>query len=418
MATRTFQFTSESVTEGHPDKMADQVSDTLLDAVLADDTHGRVACETLVTTGLVVVAGELTTETYVDIPRLVRDRIAEIGYTRAKYGFDAETCGVIVAIDPQSPDIARGVDESYEVQHGDDDPIDQIGAGDQGMMFGYATRETDELMPLPIMLAHKLTRRLSEVRKAEILPYLRPDGKAQVTLRYEVDGQGRQRPVEIERVLVSTQHRDGLDVDSLIRQDLLEHVVEPVLHVDYGELYDPRRLHQRDFFYVNPTGKFVVGGPMGDTGVTGRKIVVDTYGGAAPHGGGAFSGKDPTKVDRSGSYAARYVAKNVVAAGLADRCLVQVAYAIGVAHPLSVLVDCFGTEAEGLTPERIEALVDEHFDLRPGAIIRDLDLRRPIYAKTAAYGHFGRDDRDFTWERTDKADALRAAAGLAAPTVA
>jgi S-adenosylmethionine synthetase len=418
MAARTFQFTSESVTEGHPDKIADQVSDTLLDAVLADDQHGRVACETLVTTGLVVVAGELTTETYVDIPRLVRARIAEIGYTRAKYGFDAETCGVIVAIDPQSPDIARGVDESYEVQHGDDDPIDQIGAGDQGMMFGYATRETEELMPLPIMLAHKLTRRLSEVRKAEILPYLRPDGKAQVTLRYEVDEQGRQRPVEIERVLVSTQHRDGLDVDSLIRQDLLEHVVEPVLHVDYGELYDPRRLHQRDFFYVNPTGKFVVGGPMGDTGVTGRKIVVDTYGGAAPHGGGAFSGKDPTKVDRSGSYAARYVAKNVVAAGLADRCLVQVAYAIGVAHPLSVLVDCYGTEAGGLTPERIEALVHEHFDLRPGAIIRDLDLRRPIYAKTAAYGHFGRDDRDFTWERTDKADALRAAAGLAAPTVA
>jgi S-adenosylmethionine synthetase len=413
MAQRSFSFSSESVTEGHPDKIADQISDAVLDAVLADDTNGRVACETLITTGLVVVAGEITTETYVDIPRLVRSTIAGIGYTRAKYGFDAETCGVMVALDEQSPDIAQGIDESYEVQHGDDDPLDRIGAGDQGMMFGYASRETDELMPLPITLAHRLTKRLSEVRKADILPYLRPDGKAQVTVRYELDEHGHQRPVEIERVLISTQHRDGLDPESLIKPDLVEHVLEPVLHVDFGDLYDPRRLHAKDFLYVNPTGKFVIGGPMGDTGVTGRKIIVDTYGGAAPHGGGAFSGKDPTKVDRSAAYAARYVAKNVVAAGLADRCQLQVAYAIGVAHPLSVLVDCFGTEADGVSLALIERLVKEHFDLRPGAILRDLDLRRPIYAKTAAYGHFGRDDKDFTWERTDRADALRAAAGLA-----
>jgi S-adenosylmethionine synthetase len=413
MAQRSFSFSSESVTEGHPDKIADQISDAVLDAVLSDDTNGRVACETLITTGLVVVAGEITTETYVDIPRLVRSTIAGIGYTRAKYGFDAETCGVMVALDEQSPDIAQGIDESYEVQHGDDDPLDRIGAGDQGMMFGYASRETDELMPLPITVAHRLTKRLSEVRKADILPYLRPDGKAQVTVRYELDEHGHQRPVEIERVLISTQHRDGLDPESLIKPDLVEHVLEPVLHVDFGDLYDPRRLHAKDFLYVNPTGKFVIGGPMGDTGVTGRKIIVDTYGGAAPHGGGAFSGKDPTKVDRSAAYAARYVAKNVVAAGLADRCQLQVAYAIGVAHPLSVLVDCFGTEADGVSLALIERLVKEHFDLRPGAILRDLDLRRPIYAKTAAYGHFGRDDKDFTWERTDRADALRAAAGLA-----
>ena len=411
MAGRSFQFSSESVTEGHPDKIADQISDSVLDVVLAEDPNGRVACETLITTGLVVVAGEITTETYVDVRSVVRERIADIGYTRAKYGFDAETCGVVVAIDEQSPDIAQGVDESYEAQHGDTDPLDLIGAGDQGMMFGYATRETDELMPLPIMLAHKLTRRLSEVRKADVLPYLRPDGKAQVTVRYEVDEHGHQRPVEVERILISTQHRGGIDVDTLLRPDLLEHVVEPILHADYRSLFDPARLGAKDFFYVNPTGKFVVGGPMGDTGLTGRKIIVDTYGGAAPHGGGAFSGKDPTKVDRSAAYAARHVAKNVVAAGLADRCQLQVAYAIGVAHPLSVLVDCFGTEVVSL--ERIEELIREHFDLRPGAIIRDLDLRRPIYRKTAAYGHFGRDDRDFTWERTDKAAALRAAAGLA-----
>ncbi len=413
MSARSFQFSSESVTEGHPDKIADQISDSVLDAVLADDPNGRVACETLITTGLVVVAGEISTGTYVDVRQVVRERIAEIGYTRAKYGFDAETCGVMVAIDEQSPDIAQGVDESYEAQRGDIDPIDLIGAGDQGMMFGYASRETEELMPLPIMLAHKLAKRLSEVRKADVLPYLRPDGKVQVTVRYETDEHGRQRPVEIERLLISTQHRDGIDVETLLKPDLLEHVVEPILHADYRDLFDPARFATKDFFYVNPTGKFVIGGPMGDTGLTGRKIIVDTYGGAAPHGGGAFSGKDPTKVDRSAAYAARYVAKNVVAAGLADRCQIQVAYAIGVAHPLSVLVDCFGTEVVALTT--IERLVSEHFDLRPGAIIRDLDLRRPIYKKTAAYGHFGRSDPDFTWERTDKADVLRAAAGLAEP---
>jgi S-adenosylmethionine synthetase len=411
MAQRAYSFTSESVTEGHPDKIADQISDSVLDAVIGEDSNGRVACETLITTGLVVVAGEITTECYVDVRSLVRDRISEIGYTRAKYGFDAETCGVIVAIDGQSPDIAQGVDQSYEAQHGDTDPIDLLGAGDQGMMFGYATRETEELMPLPIMVAHKLTKRLSEVRKANVLPYLRPDGKAQVTVRYEVDEHGRQRPVEIERILISTQHRDGIDVEALLKPDLLEHVVEPIVHSDFRAFVDAERLAAKDVFYVNPTGKFVIGGPMGDTGLTGRKIVVDTYGGAAPHGGGAFSGKDPTKVDRSAAYAARYVAKNVVAAGLADRCQLQVAYAIGVAHPLSVNVDCFGTEAVPLAT--IDELIEEHFDLRPGAILRDLDLIRPIYTKTAAYGHFGRDDRDFTWERTDKADALRAAAGLA-----
>jgi S-adenosylmethionine synthetase len=413
MSTRSFSFTSESVTEGHPDKVADQISDSVLDAILKDDPNGRVACETLVTTGLVVVAGEITTNTYVDIRAVVRDRIAEIGYTRAKYGFDFETCGVVVAIDEQSADIARGVDESYEAQHGDTDPLDLLGAGDQGMMFGYATHETAELMPLPILLAHKLAKRLAEVRKANVLPYLRPDGKTQVTVRYEVDEHGIQRPTEIERVLVSTQHRDGLDVETMLKPDLLEHVVEPILHADYRELFDPARLNAKDFLYVNPTGKFVIGGPMGDTGVTGRKIVVDTYGGAAPHGGGAFSGKDPTKVDRSAAYAARYAAKNLVAAGLADRCQLQVAYAIGVAHPMSVNVECFGTENVPIST--IEELVSEHFDLRPGAIIRDLDLQRPIYAKTAAYGHFGRDDRDFSWERTDKADALRAAAGLTEP---
>jgi S-adenosylmethionine synthetase len=414
MTSRSFSFTSESVTEGHPDKIADQISDSVLDAVLADDPNGRVACETLITTGLVVVAGEITTETYVDIPRLVRERVREIGYTRAKFGFDAETCGVIVAIDEQSPDIAQGVDHSYENQHGDSDPLDREGAGDQGMMFGYASNETDQLMPLPIMLAHRLAHRLAEVRKADVLPYLRPDGKSQVTVRYEIDAHGRQRPVEIERVLISTQHRDGLDCDTLLKPDLIEHVIEPILPKD---LYDQRRLeHDKDFVYCNPTGKFVIGGPMGDTGLTGRKIIVDTYGGAAPHGGGAFSGKDPTKVDRSAAYAARWVAKNVVAAGLAERCQIQVAYAIGVAHPLSVLVDTFGTEA--IPVSRIEELVREHFDLRPAAILRDLDLRRPIYAKTAAYGHFGRDDGDFTWERTDRADALREAAGLQAASVA
>jgi S-adenosylmethionine synthetase len=408
---RSFTFTSESVTEGHPDKIADQVSDAVLDAVLTDDPNSRVACETLITTGLVVVAGEITTETYVDIPRLVRRAIGDIGYTRAKYGFDADTCGVVVAIDEQSPDIAQGVEHSFEEQHGDADPLDRVGAGDQGMMFGYASNETDELMPLPIMLAHKLAKRLSEVRKADLLPYLRPDGKTQVTIRYDEDEHGRRRPVEVERVLISTQHRDGLDVETLLKPDLAEHVLHPILPRD---LYDERKLdHDRDFFYCNPTGKFVIGGPMGDTGVTGRKIIVDTYGGAAPHGGGAFSGKDPTKVDRSAAYAARYVAKNVVAAGLAERCQIQVAYAIGVAHPMSILVETFGTET--IPVPRIVELVHDRFDLRPAAILRDLDLRRPIYVKTAAYGHFGRDDRDFTWERTDKADELRAAAGLSQP---
>jgi S-adenosylmethionine synthetase len=409
---RSFLFTSESVTEGHPDKMADQISDSVLDAVLAQDPHGRVACETLVTTGLVVVAGEITTEIYVDIPRLVRAKIHEIGYDRAKYGFDAETCGVVVAIDEQSPDIAQGIDASYEMQHdlGDDDPLDRAGAGDQGMMFGYATDESDELMPLPIMLAHLICKRLAEVRKADVLPYLRPDGKSQVTIRYETDEHGHIRPVEIVRVLISTQHRDGLDADALIKPDLAEHVLRPILP---SHLYDEKRLlGDKDFFYCNPTGKFVIGGPMGDTGLTGRKIIVDTYGGAARHGGGAFSGKDPTKVDRSAAYAARYVAKNVVAAGLASRCELQVAYAIGVAHPVSLEVDCLGTER--IPVAKIEELVRENFDLRPAAIIRDLDLRRPIYAKTAAYGHFGRDDHDFTWERTNKAESLREAAGLAA----
>ena len=409
---RTFQFTSESVTEGHPDKIADQISDTVLDAVLTDDPTGRVACETLITTGLVVVAGEISTSASVDVQRLVRKTISDIGYTRAKFGFDAETCGIIVAMDEQSPDIAQGVDASYEVQQGSDvDPLDRVGAGDQGMMFGYATRETDEFMPLPIMLAHKLAKRMSEARKQGVLPYLRPDGKTQVTVRYEVDDDGRQRPVEIERVVISTQHGDGIDIDVVMRTDLIEHVVEPILCGDYDGLVDAKRLPDRDFLYVNPTGKFVVGGPMGDTGLTGRKIIVDTYGGAAPHGGGAFSGKDPTKVDRSAAYAARYVAKNVVAAGLADRCQIQVAYAIGVARPMSVLVECFGTENVPLA--RVEQLVQEHFDLRPAAILRDLDLRRPIYRDTAAYGHFGRTGDGFTWERTDKAAALREAAGLA-----
>src|SRR5436305_14327553 len=414
MARRSFSFTSESVTEGHPDKIVDQVSDAVLDAVMLGDPGGRVACETLITTGLVVVGGEITTEIYVDISNIVRETVRRIGYTASEVGFDANTCGVVVAIDPQSPDIAQGVDSSYEVQHdpGDDDALDRLGAGDQGMMFGYATNETPELMPLPIMLAHKVCRRLAGVRKAEQLEYLRPDGKAQVTIRYEVDDLGRQRPVEIVRVLVSTQHADGVDAQT-IKEDVIEHVLHPVLP---RELYDERRLGERDFVYVNPTGKFVLGGPMGDTGLTGRKIIVDTYGGAARHGGGAFSGTDPTTADRPAAYAPRYVAKNVVAAELADRCEVNVAYAIGVARPVSVSVRTFGTER--IPVARIEELIGEHFDLRPAAILRDLDLLRPIYSRTAVYGHFGRDDHDFTWERTDKADALRAAAGVAAETPA
>jgi len=388
-------FTSESVTEGHPDKIADQISDTILDAALADDPMSRVACETLVTTGLVVVAGEITTSTYVDIPTLVREKVAKIGYTRAKFGFDAETCGVIVSIDPQSADIAQGVDKALEVREADEN-IDEIGAGDQGMMFGYACEETDELMPLPITLAHALTRRLSEVRKNEVLDYLRPDGKSQVTVRYEGD-----TPVGIEKVLISAQHRDG--AESSIRDDLVETVIRPVMP---EEFFDESAAD----ILVNPTGRFVTGGPQGDTGLTGRKIIVDTYGGSAPHGGGAFSGKDPTKVDRSASYAARWVAKNLVAAGLARRCMVQVAYAIGVAHPVSVMVETFGTA--NVDPATLGTLVQEHFDLRPGAIIRDLDLRNPIFAQTAAYGHFGRREPGFSWEVTSRAEDLRRAADL------
>jgi S-adenosylmethionine synthetase len=400
-----FLFTSESVTEGHPDKIADQISDGVLDAVMAADPGGRVACETLVNTGLIVVSGEITTETYVDIPEIARETVRRIGYDNATYGFDCHTCAVINAIDKQSPDIAQGVDAAYETRHqpGDEDRLDIAGAGDQGMMFGYATRETDELMPLPIALAHKLAKRLSEVRKADVLDYLRPDGKTQVTVRYQ-DG----KPVEVVKLLISSQHRDG--AENVIKDDLWEHVVEPVLP---RELYDVHALRRE--FLVNPTGRFVIGGPMGDCGLTGRKIIVDTYGGMARHGGGAFSGKDPSKVDRSAAYAARYVAKNVVAAGLADRAEVQVAYAIGVASPVSVMVETFGTEKLGRG--QIEALVREHFDLRPGAFREYLDLHRPIYQKTAAYGHFGRDDHDFTWEKTDKADALRAAAGLGAASV-
>ena len=413
MSEREYLFTSESVTEGHPDKMCDQISDAVLDAIIAREAelaaegyvtdkgsvaspdYVRVACETLVTTGLIVVAGEVRTHAYVDIPAIVRKTVQEIGYTRAKYGFDFETCGVLTAIDEQSPDIAMGVDEAYEVKHGDSDPLDLIGAGDQGMMFGYACNETSQLMPMPIYLAHRLAERLTAVRKADVLDYLRPDGKTQVTVRY-VNG----KPVAVDKILISSQHADGVDIDALMRPDFIEHIIEPVLSLEDIDW-------QGAEIYVNPTGRFVIGGPMGDTGLTGRKIIVDTYGGMGRHGGGAFSGKDCTKVDRSAAYAARWVAKNVVAAGLAERCEIELAYAIGVAHPLSILVETFGTET--VARDRIESAVREVFDLRPGAIIRDLDLRRPIYRKTAAYGHFGRDDRDFTWERTDRVQALQAA---------
>src|SRR5271154_1210271 len=395
-----FLFTSESVTEGHPDKIADQISDGVLDAVLTDDPYGRVACETLVNTGLIVVSGEISTDTYVDIQEVARETVRKIGYTDAALGFSADSCAVLNAIDKQSPDIAQGVNQAYETRTdaNDDDELDIAGAGDQGMMFGYATNETDTLMPLPISLAHRLAERLAEVRRDGTLAYLRPDGKTQVSVRYSGG-----KPVAIEKLLISTQHAEG--GESHIADDLWEHVVQPILP---GELYDAGALRKN--FLVNPTGRFVIGGPVGDAGLTGRKIIVDTYGGMARHGGGAFSGKDPSKVDRSAAYAARWVAKNIVAAGLADRAEVQVAYAIGVAHPVSVMVETFGTERIGRG--QIAKLVDEHFDLRPGAFREELKLHRPIYQKTAAYGHFGRDDDDFTWERTDRADALRSAAGL------
>ncbi len=399
MNNRDFLFTSESVTEGHPDKVADQISDGVLDAVLAQDPLARVACETLVNTGLVVVSGEISTSAYVDIQEIARETIRGIGYIDAGLGFSADSCAVMNTIDKQSPDIAQGVDQALEARAGGEvDELLSAGAGDQGMMFGYATNETPELMPLPISLAHRLAQRLAQVRKDETLSYLRPDGKTQVSVRYSGG-----RPVEIEKLLISTQHDEGSE--KLIPEDLWENVVVPVLPED---LYDSHKL--RENFLVNPTGRFVIGGPVGDCGLTGRKIIVDTYGGMARHGGGAFSGKDPSKVDRSAAYAARWVAKNLVAAGLADRCEVQVAYAIGVAHPVSVMVETFGTEK--IDPDRIEELISEHFDLRPGAFRRELDLHRPIYQQTAAYGHFGRSGPDFTWENTDKAALLREAAGL------
>ncbi|MHB8841949.1 MAG: methionine adenosyltransferase [Candidatus Aquicultor sp.] len=396
---KRYLVTSESVTEGHPDKIADQISDGILDAIYKDDPMARVAVETLVTTGLVVVAGEVTTSTYVDIPSVVRSTIRDVGYTRAKFGFDCDTCGIMTSIDPQSPDIAQGVDNAYENRVvGADEDLDKQGAGDQGMMFGYACNETPELMPMPILLAHKLAYKLSEVWKNGQLPYLRPDGKTQVTIAYE-DG----RPVEVDTIIISTQHAPGIDIEGELRPALIEKVIEPTVPAGLID-YDKVKI------LVNPTGKFEIGGPQGDTGLTGRKIIVDTYGGLGRHGGGAFSGKDPTKVDRSAAYAARYVAKNVVAAGLAERCEVQIAYAIGVSHPVSIMVETFGTEK--ISTEEIEVLIRKHFDLRPAAIIRDLDLRRPIYRKTAAYGHFGREDADFTWEKTDKAAILREEAGL------
>ena len=415
----SYVFTSESVTEGHPDKICDQISDAILDAILskeialaeegyiapsgqpADPTQLRCACETLVTTGMVVVAGEIRTQAYVDVQEIVRGVLSDIGYDRAKYGFDASTCGVMNAIHEQSPDIAQGVDESWEAQHGADveaDPYESIGAGDQGIMFGYACNETSTLMPMPIYLAHRLSERLTEVRKSKTLPYLRPDGKTQVSVRYE-DGV----PAAVETVVVSTQHSEDIDNDTL-RRGIVEQVIEPVMAAEGVVLDEDAGIH------INPTGRFVVGGPMGDAGLTGRKIIVDTYGGMGRHGGGAFSGKDCTKVDRSGAYAARWVAKNVVAAGLAERCEVQIAYAIGMAHPVSVLVETFGTNKVAI--EDIERAVRAVFDLRPGAIIDALDLRRPIYRLTSNYGHFGRELPEFTWERTDRADALREACGL------
>ena len=395
-----YTFTSESVTEGHPDKMADQVSDAVLDAILTEDPNGRVACETLLTTGLCVVAGEITTNAYVDIPKLAREVINGIGYDNALYGFDGNTCGVIVSIDEQSGDIAQGVDMSEELRGGrsGEDIINAQGAGDQGMMFGYACDDTPDLMPLPIWLAHRMAEKLSDVRKAGAVPYLRPDGKTQVTFEYDSAG----RPVRLVTALISTQHQDGVDRDTVIRPDLIEQVIRPVV---------PAQFADDDYnVYINPTGKFVIGGPHGDTGLTGRKIIVDTYGGMGRHGGGAFSGKDPSKVDRSAAYAARWVAKHVVASGAATRCEVQVAYAIGMAHPMSILVDTFGTNT--VDNDKIVAAVREVFDLRPAAIVRDLDLKRPIYRKTAAYGHFGRALPEFTWETVSRLDEYKSAVGL------
>ncbi|EFD94077.1 methionine adenosyltransferase [Megasphaera lornae] len=389
-------FTSESVTEGHPDKMADQISDGILDAILAQDPHARVACETVLTTGLIHVVGEISTKCYVDIPHIIRNTVRDIGYTRAKYGFDCDTCGILVSLDEQSGDIAMGVDEAKERKEGKQDEFDAIGAGDQGMMFGYATNETDDYMPLPISLAHRLARRLTAVRKNGTLKYLRPDGKTQVTVEYE-DG----KPVHIDTIVISTQHSPEVTREQ-IEKDLIARVIKPELTEG---LYD-----EKTKLFINPTGRFVIGGPQGDSGLTGRKIIVDTYGGMARHGGGAFSGKDPTKVDRSAAYAARYVAKNIVAAGLADKCEIQLAYAIGVARPVSIHVDTFGT---GKTDnETIVGLIEKHFDLRPAGIIKMLDLLRPIYKQTAAYGHFGRNDLDLPWERTDKAEILRKEAGV------
>jgi S-adenosylmethionine synthetase len=390
-------FSSESVTEGHPDKMADQISDAVLDAILTDDPDGRVACETMVTTGLCVIAGEISTTAYVEIPKIARETILGIGYDDGRKGFDGNTCGVIVSIDEQSPDIAQGVDSSEELRGGKagEDLLNQQGAGDQGMMFGYACTETVDLMPLPIWTAHRLAERLAEVRKSGEVPYLRPDGKTQVTFAYEDD-----RPIALRSVLISTQHQDGIDRDTVIRPDLIEQVIRPIVPEQYAD--DPYEV------FVNPTGNFVVGGPLGDCGLTGRKIIVDTYGGMGRHGGGAFSGKDPSKVDRSAAYAARWVAKNVVAAGAAERCELQVAYAIGMAKPLSIHVNTFGTSH--VDPDAIERAVIDIFDLRPGAIVRDLQLKRPGYKRTAAYGHFGRPE--FTWEATNKVDDLKSALGL------